>query len=252
MELVPARQREQMTKMIVPAPNAADAKESLVSQEQWSAVDRYIAERLIGADEAQAETLRVNAGAGLPAIDVSAPQGKLLHLLARSIRARKILEIGTLGGYSTIWFARALQAGGKIVTIEYDSKHAAIARENIAREGLSHAVDPRVGAALDILPQLEAENAGPFDLSFIDADKGNNANYFKWALKLSRPGALIIVDNVVREGGVADATSIEPTAQGARALFDAVAAEPRVAATAVQTVGAKGWDGFLVAIVNAA
>lgn len=221
-----------------------------MSLDRWSAVDRYIAERLIGPNEAQAQTLAANAAAGLPAIDVSAPQGKFLSLLASSIGARRILEIGTLGGYSTIWFARALGAGGKITTIEYDAKHAQAARANIAREGLSGAVDLRAGAALDILPILEAEGAGPFDLSFIDADKGNNANYFHWALKLSRPGALIIVDNVIREGAVIDENSSEPTAAGARALFEAVAAEPRVSATALQTVGSKDWDGFLIARVN--
>lgn len=218
----------------------------------WTAVDRYIADRLIGADEAQAATLAANAAAGLPAIDVSPPQGKFLGLLARSIGARRILEIGALGGYSTIWFARALPPGGKILTIEYEPLHAETAKANVAREGLADRVDLRVGAALDVLPQIEAEKAGPFDLAFIDADKENNANYFMWALKLSRPGALIVVDNVVREGAVADAASADPMAQGARALFDAVAAEPRVAATALQTVGSKGWDGFLIAIVEGA
>lgn len=228
-----------------------------MNQDPWSAVDRYIADRLVGADEAQAETLRANAAAGLPAIDVSAPQGKLLSLLARAIGARRILEIGTLGGYSTIWFARALPRDGKIVTIEFEPKHAEVARANIAREGLSERVDLRVGAALDVLPHIEREGAGPFDLSFIDADKANNANYFKWALKLSRPGALIVVDNVVREGAVIDrsgatldSTGADPTGQGARALFEAVSAEPRVAATAIQTVGAKGWDGFFLAWVK--
>jgi len=221
-----------------------------MSHDHWSAVDRYIADRLIPPGEAQAETLRVNASANLPAIDVSATQGKLLNLLARSIGARRILEIGTLGGYSTIWFARALAPGGKITTLEYERKHAEVAKANIAREGLSHAVDIRVGPALDLLPGLERENAGPYDLAFIDADKENNANYFAWALKLTRPGALIIVDNVIRDGAVADAATADPMARGARALFDAVAAEPRVSATALQTVGSKGWDGFLIAIVN--
>jgi len=219
-------------------------------QNSWSAVDHYIGERLIGGSEAQAETLRANAAAGLPAIDVSPPQGKLLELLARAIRAERILEIGTLGGYSTIWLARALGPGGKVVTIEFDPGHADIARSNIAREGLSDRVDLRLGAGLDVLPALEAEGGGAFDLSFIDADKGNNARYFQWALKLSRPGALIIVDNVVRDGAVADPASADPTVVASRALFDAVAAEPRVTATAIQTVGSKGWDGVLVATVK--
>jgi predicted O-methyltransferase YrrM len=225
--------------------------ENSVSEDAWSAVDRYIADHLISANEAQAETLRANASAGLPAIDVSAPQGKFLSLLARAVGARRILEIGTLGGCSTVWFARALPPGGKIVTIEFEPKHAEVARKNIAREGLSDRVDLRVGAGLDVLPTLEGEGADPFDFSFIDADKGNNANYFKWALQLSRPGALIVVDNVVREGAVLDPNGADPTGQGARALFEAVKAEPRVTATAIQTVGSKGWDGFLMAQVKA-
>jgi predicted O-methyltransferase YrrM len=216
----------------------------------WKNVDDYITERLIAPVEAQTETLAANARAGLPAIDVSAPQGKLLHLLAASIGARRILEIGALGGYSTIWLARALPAGGKVVTIECDPRHAAVARANIAREGLSEKVELRVGAALDALSDLAAEGAGPFDLSFIDADKANNAAYFLRALRLSRPGALVIVDNVVREGAVADPLSQDDGGLGARKLFDVVAAEAGVAATAIQTVGAKGWDGFLIARVN--
>lgn len=222
-----------------------------MSQDQWSAVDRYIASRLVGPDAALDEALRANAAAGLPAIDVTPAQGKFLHLMARSIGARKILEIGTLGGYSTIWLARALSDGGRLVTLELEPRHAEVAAANIARAGLGHAVDLRVGAALDILPRLESEGAGPFDLSFIDADKANNANYFAWALRLSRPGSLIIVDNVVRGGALADAASSDPHVQSARAFFDALAAEPRVSATALQTVGVKGWDGFVIAIVNA-
>jgi predicted O-methyltransferase YrrM len=221
-----------------------------MSQDQWSAADKYIADRLIPPAEAQAATLRQNQSAGLPAIDVSAPQGKLLKILARSIRAKKILEIGTLGGYSTIWLARALEPGGRLVTMEFEPKHAEIARQNITREGLINAVDLRIGPALDHLPKLEQEGAGPFDLSFIDADKENNANYFRWALKLSRPGSLIIVDNVVRDGAVIDFTNHDPMIEGTRALFDAMAAEPRVSATAIQTVGSKGWDGFAIAVVN--
>lgn len=221
-----------------------------MNEADWRAVDDYIVAALIPQAEGQAETLAANAQAGLPAIDVSAPQGKFLHLLALAVGATRILEVGTLGGYSTIWFARAVGEGGKVVTMELDPRHAEIARDNIAREGLSGRVDLRVGPALDLLKGLEAERPAPFDLAFIDADKANNAAYFAYALKLSRPGGLIIVDNVVREGAVADSAAKDESALGARALFEAVSAEPRVSATAVQTVGAKGWDGFLIARVN--
>lgn len=218
--------------------------------DQWRAVDDYIVGQLISPAERQQGTLDANGQAGLPAIDVSAPQGKLLHLLTAVTGARRILEIGALGGYSTIWLARALPPGGGVVTIEVDPRHAEVARANIAREGVADRVDLRVGAALDILPRLEAEGGAPFDLSFIDADKANNAAYFDWARRLSRPGALIIVDNVVREGTVADAGTTEDSALGARKLFDAVASDARVTATAIQTVGSKGWDGFLIARVK--
>lgn len=220
-----------------------------MSENPWSGVDDYVANLLISPAERQIGTHASNQRANLPEIDVSPPQGKLLHILARSIGARRVLEIGTLGGYSAIWLARALSAGGRVVTIEFDPRHAEVARENIAREGVNELVDLRVGAALDVLPKLAAENAGPFDLSFIDADKANNAAYFDWAVRLSRPGALIVVDNVVRDGGVADPSTKDDSALGARALFDAVAADRRVTATAVQTVGSKGWDGFLIALV---
>ncbi|MEF3366768.1 O-methyltransferase [Methylocystis sp. 9N] len=221
-----------------------------MSEADWRAVDDYIVAALIPRAEGQAETLAANAQAGLPAIDVSAPQGKFLHLLALAVGATRILEVGTLGGYSTIWFARAVGEGGKVVTMEIDPRHAEVARDNIAREDLSGRVDLRIGAALDLLKVLEAERPAPFDLAFIDADKANNAAYFAIALKLSRPGGLIIVDNVVRAGAVADPAVKDESALGARALFEAVSAEPRVNATAVQTVGAKGWDGFLIARVN--
>lgn len=220
-----------------------------MTEKSWVCVDDYIARLLVAPAEGQSETLASNRRAALPEIEVSAPQGKLLNLLARAINARRILEIGTLGGYSTIWLARALPSGGAVVTIEFDPRHAEIARDNMAREGVGELVDLRVGAALDILGQLALEGAPPFDLAFIDADKSNNARYFDWAVKLARPGALIIVDNVVRDGAVADATNTEDSALGARALFDAVVRDTRVSATAIQTVGAKGWDGFLIALV---
>ncbi len=216
----------------------------------WRTVDDYVAARLISPDEAQGATLDANRRSGLPAIDVSPPQGKLLHLLAAALGARRILEIGTLGGYSTIWLARALPADGRVVTIEFDPRHAEVARANFEREGVAAKIDLRVGAALDALPEIEAAGGGPFDLSFIDADKSNNAAYFNWALKLSRPGSVIIVDNVVREGAVADPQTKDDGGLGGRRLFDAVAAEARVTATAIQTVGSKGWDGFLIALVK--
>jgi predicted O-methyltransferase YrrM len=185
----------------------------------------------------------------LPAISVSAPLGKLLHLLARSLRARRILEIGTLGGYSTIWMADALPADGTLITLEIDPTHASVAQANLERAGLANKVTVRVGAALDTLPKLAAEGAGPFDLVFIDADKPNNPPYFEWAMKLTRPGSMIIVDNVVRRGAVADPSSTDVSVLGVRRLNELIAADPRVEATALQTVGAKGYDGFCVALV---
>ena len=218
-----------------------------MQEDDWIASDRFIEDHLIRSDEAQGETLRANAAAGLPKIDVSAAQGKFLHLLALAIGARRILEIGTLGGYSTVWLARALGPDGRIVTLEFDPKHAEVARANLAREGVGARVDLRVGAALDLLPKLRDEGFGPVDLAFIDADKENNANYFDWALEFSRPGGLIVVDNVIRAGAVADLANMDPMAVGSRALFDRVADNKRVTATALQTVGTKGWDGFLIA-----
>jgi predicted O-methyltransferase YrrM len=191
-----------------------------------------------------------SAAAGLPAIAVSPSQGKLLYLLAQIQGARKVLEIGTLAGYSTIWLARALPPGGRVVTLEFDPKHAKIATTNIAQAGLSDTVEVRVGPALASLPQIVAEGLGPFDLIFIDADKENNVPYFKWALQLSRPGTVILVDNVVRDGAVVDPKNQEPTILGIRRLNDLLAAEPRVSATAVQNVGSKGYDGFILARVN--
>ncbi len=213
----------------------------------WDNVDRYIADTLVQPDAALAAALEASDAARLPAISVSPAHGKLLWLLARTIGAKRILEIGTLGGYSAIWLARGLAPGGRLVTLEALEKHAAVARKNLGRAGLAEVVDVRVGAALDTLPRLE----GPFDLAFIDADKQNNAEYFRWALKLSRPGSLIVVDNVVRDGAVIDARSRDAAVQGVRRLYELIATEPRVAATAVQTVGVKGYDGFAIALVLA-
>ncbi|WP_306328647.1 O-methyltransferase [Streptomyces venezuelae] len=216
---------------------------------QWNAVDAYFTETIAPADEVLTAALADSAAAGLPEIAVAPNQGKLLHLLALTQGARTVLEIGTLGGYSTIWLARALPADGRLITLEYDPAHADVARANIARAGLEKIVEVRTGAALDSLPLLEAEGAGPFDLVFIDADKVNNPRYVEWALKLSRPGTLIIVDNVVRGGKITTPHPEDPAITGTRELFDLVAAEPRLDATALQTVGAKGYDGLLLARV---
>ena len=220
-----------------------------MSQEQWSAVDRYITDKLFAADAALDAALRASTDAGLPAISVSPPQGKMLHLLALSHGARTILEIGTLGGYSTIWLARALPLSGRIVTLEYEPKHAEVARANFVRAGVADKIELRVGAALETLPLLAAEKRQPFDFIFIDADKENYPGYWEWALKLSRPGTLIIADNVVRKGEVIDPHSTDPRVQAVRRLHDLIAAEPRVSATTIQTVGSKGYDGFTLALV---
>src|SRR5271154_1763050 len=217
---------------------------------RWSEVDSYFAKTLIGSDLALDEALAANAAAGLPSIDVSAPQGKLIHLLARMTGARKALEIGALGGYSTIWLASALPHDGRLITLERNAKHAEVARKNVARAGLAAKVEVRTGAALETLPKIEAEGLGPFDFVFIDADKANNAAYLEWALKLSRPGTAIVVDNVVRDGEVVDARSADTDVIGVRRMFELMAREPRLSATAIQTVGAKGWDGFALAIVK--
>lgn len=222
-----------------------------MTPELWTAVDRYLAELLAPADAALEAALAANRAADLPAIDVSPPQGKLLHLLARLQGAHKILEIGTLGGYSTIWLARALSAGGRVITLEADPLHAETARANITRAGLAAVVDVRLGPALETLPRLEAERCGPFDVTFIDADKPSTPDYFTWALKLSRRNSIIIVDNVVRDGAVIDGASSDPGVKGMRGFFEMLAAEPRVIATAIQTVGSKGYDGFAIALVIA-
>jgi len=221
-----------------------------MTEEHWTEVDRYLGDLLASDDPALEAALAASAAAGLPAINVSPVQGKLLHLLARAIGARNVLEIGTLGGYSTIWLARALPDGGRLISLEADARHAEVARANIARAGLQAVVEVRLGMALDTLPELAAEGREPFDFVFIDADKPNNAAYFDWALKLSRPGSIIVVDNVVRDGDVIDADSDSSTVQGVRRLLERIAAEPRVSATAIQTVGAKGYDGFAIALVT--
>lgn len=218
-------------------------------QQQWTAVDRYFTDLLAPSDPALDEALRASAAAGLPSINVAPNQGKLLMLLARMQGARAILEIGTLGGYSTIWLARALPEGGWLVTLEADPKHAEVACANIARAGLAGTVELRLGPALDTLPRLAEEKRGPFDFVFIDADKTNNPAYFEWALRLARRGSVIVVDNVVRGGAVADAASRDPGVRGVRRLAEMLAAEPRVSATAIQTVGEKGHDGFVLALV---
>jgi predicted O-methyltransferase YrrM len=221
-----------------------------MDQEKWTTVDQYIADLLLENDPVLEGALEDSAAAGLPAIQVSPTQGKLLQLLTSMRGARNILEIGTLGGYSTIWLARGLPADGRLITLEVDPKHAEVARANISRAGFSGIVAVRVGRAVDTLPLLAAEARGPFDLIFIDADKQSYAEYFTWALKLSRRGTVIIADNVVRKGAVADPESSDPGVQGVRRMYELVAKDPRVDATAVQTVGSKGYDGFMIAIVT--
>src|SRR5690242_2274997 len=221
-----------------------------MNQDQWKSVDNYLAGLLVPPDAALDAALEASTTAGLPPINVSPTHGKLLHLLAKMQGARRILEIGTLGGYSTIWLARALPADGRLITLEADFKHADVARANIARAGLEGIVELRLGKALDTLPQIAAGKNGPFDLIFIDADKQNIPRYFDWALRLSRPGTLIIVDNVVRGGAVVDAATEDTNVQGVRQFLEIVSREPRVSATAIQTVGLKGYDGFALALVK--
>jgi predicted O-methyltransferase YrrM len=222
-----------------------------MNQEIWTGVDRYFADALIQSDPALEGALKRSAEANLPSINVSPTQGKMLHLLAKIQGARRILEIGTLGGYSTIWLARALPADGRLITLEYEPKHAAVARDNLAAAGVEKIVDIRVGRALDSLPKIAAENAGPFDLIFVDADKPSNPDYFQWAMKLSRRGSLIIIDNVVRKGEVINAASADTSIIGTRKMVEILSREERVTATAIQTVGIKGYDGFVIARVNA-
>jgi predicted O-methyltransferase YrrM len=218
----------------------------------WAEVDEYIGEKLIGDDPALDAALAANQAAGLPAIDVSPAQGKLLHLLARMAGGRRILEIGTLGGYSTIWLARALPADGRLTTLEIDPRHAEVAEANLARAGLLERVEILVGPAFGSLERMIEQGVEPYDFVFIDADKPGNPDYLRLALKLSHPGTAIVCDNVVREGRVVDAQSKDPAIQGTRRLFDALAGEPRLSATAIQTVGLKKWDGFMLALVGGA
>jgi predicted O-methyltransferase YrrM len=218
-----------------------------MEKELWKAVDQYTTGLLMPSDPALDAALAASDAAGLPSISVSPSQGKMLMLLARLAGASRILEIGTLGGYSTIWLARSLSPGGRVITLEADSKHAEIARGNIARAGFANVVEVRLGDARTGIQQLAAE--GPFDLIFIDADKQSIPHYLEWSLKLSHPGSLIIVDNVVRDGALIDAKNEDPNVIGARRMHEMLAAEPRVSATTIQTVGSKGYDGFTLALV---
>lgn len=222
-----------------------------MTQELWTAVDTYIKEKMVPADEVLTVALRNATDAALPVIAVSPTQGKQLHLIAKMCRARNILEIGTLGGYSTIWLARALPQGGRVITLEIDPKHADVARTNFALAGLANVIELRLGSALETLPKLAAEGCGPFDLIFIDADKTNIPGYFEWSLKMSQPGTVIIVDNIIRDGAVIEADHKDPNIQGVRRFNDMLSTETRVSATEIQTVGEKGYDGFALALVNA-
>jgi predicted O-methyltransferase YrrM len=221
-----------------------------MTQELWTAVDQYICGHLVPSDPILDHVVEASAAAGLPPIAVTPNLGKLLYLLAKIQGAKTILEIGTLAGYSTIWLARALPAGGRLITLEADPKHAEISRNNIAHAGFGEVVDVRLGDASKSLPQLAAEGLGPFDLIFVDAEKRDNPDYFAWSLKLSRPGTVLVFDNVVRDGAVIDPANTTPSVAGIRRFNELVAAEPRVTATAIQTVGSKGYDGFAVVLVT--
>lgn len=220
-----------------------------MAQDTWTAVDDYVTGLLAPSDEALDAAVRAGEAAGLPQIQVSPPQGKLLHLLAKTIGASSILEFGTLAGYSTIWLARALPADGRLISLEANPEYAEVAAASIAAAGLGEAVEVRVGPALDQLPQLEADGAGPFDLTFIDADKVHTPDYFAWALEHSRPGSLIVADNVIRDGRLGDLGDDDPAIVAQRHFHEQLAAELRVEATTIQTVGGKGYDGFSIALV---
>ncbi len=221
-----------------------------MTQELWTAVDSYIKEKLIPADAVLTATQQNGVDAGLPQIAVSPTQGKLLHLLTRMCGAKNVLEIGTLAGYSTIWMARALPAGGKVITLEMDAKHAEVSRKNFVMAGLANVIEVRLGSALELLPKLLEEQCALFDLIFIDADKKNIPAYLDWSLKLSRPGTVIVVDNIIRDGKVIDASSKDPDIQGVRQFNDLLVTDKRVSATEIQTVGEKGYDGFALLVVN--
>ena len=222
----------------------------ITQQDKWTEVDRYFSDRMHPDDKVLEDAIAAGEAAGLPQIQVSATQGKLLQILAQTLRASSILEIGTLAGYSTICLARGLRAGGRVVSLEVDPKHAEVAKANFARAGLSRAIDLRVGNALETLPQLAKESGGNFDLIFIDADKANIPAYFEWALRMSHPGTLIIVDNVVRDGGVIDADSEDPSIQGVRSFVEMLAGLKGLSGTTIQTVGTKGYDGFAIVRVE--
>jgi len=221
-----------------------------MDQETFAAVDAFVEATIVPADDSLQDALDVAAAAGLPAIQVSPPQGRLLQILTRLQGAEKVLEFGTLGGYSTILLARALPGGGRVISLEANAEYAEVARGSIERAGLGEAVEIRVGPALEALPALEEEGAGPFDLTFIDADKVNTPNYFAWALDHSRPGSLIVADNVVRGGTLAETTSDDEATRAQRRLHEMIAVESRVTATTIQTVGGKGYDGFTIALVR--
>jgi predicted O-methyltransferase YrrM len=221
-----------------------------MDRETFAAVDAFVEETLLEHDEALTAALDAAAAAGLPQIQVSPPQGRLLQMLARLLGARNVLEFGTLGGYSSILLARALPEGGRLITLEANAEYAEVARSGIEAAGLGDLVEVRVGPALETLPELEREGAGPFDLVFIDADKVNTPNYFAWALERTRPGGLIVADNVVRDGALADAASADEAIRAQRRLHETLAGNPRVTATTIQTVGSKGYDGFLIALVE--
>ena len=225
-------------------------EDSATQQELWTAVDGYVAGLLEPPDPALEAALRANGEAGLPAHDVAPNQGMLLHLLARAVGARSVLEIGTLGGYSTIWLARALPEDGRLISLEVDEHHAEVARRNLSGAGLAEKAEVRVGDAKALLALLVENGEGPFDFIFIDADKPNNPSYLAYALELSRSGTLIIGDNVAREGEIVDASSEDPKVRGVRRFFEMLADEPRLSATAIQTVGSKGYDGFALALVT--
>jgi len=222
-----------------------------MSEKEWREVDRYIVDRLVGHDPVLEAALAASEAAGLPPIHVAPNQGKLLMLLAQASRASRILEIGTLGGYSTIWLGRALPPDGRLISLEANPAYAKVAQSNLDRAGLADSVELKVGAALETLPELATAGVAPFDLVFIDADKPSTPDYFDWALKLTRRGSLIVVDNVVREGHLADARSRAPEVRAMRRFFEIAAAAPRISMTAIQTVGSKGHDGIAVALVTA-